>query len=278
MRIIKKINNNAAIALDSKGKEIVVFGKGIGFEKTPYELDDLSRIDRTFYNVDSRYIQLIQEIDEKVLRLCLKMVQVMTSKLEGQWNPNLVFILADHISFAIERQKKGLDVQFSYSDEIEQEHPNENAWAAWMVKNINHNFKIKLPKGEITCIAMHIINAKSGQKKRDQETIEQRSDRILNKSVQIIEESLGSKISKKDLNYYRFKSHIVYFVKRKEKKEEFQNQSNELFETMKKEYPRSWVCARKINEYLKKDYGSDCSEDELLYLMIHINRFLQQGL
>ena len=44
MKIIKKINTSAAIALDSFGKEIVVFGKGIGFPSVPYELEDLSLI------------------------------------------------------------------------------------------------------------------------------------------------------------------------------------------------------------------------------------------
>ena len=48
MKIIKKINTSAAIALDSMGREIVVFGKGIGFPAVPYELEDLSLIERTF--------------------------------------------------------------------------------------------------------------------------------------------------------------------------------------------------------------------------------------
>ena len=38
MKIIKKINTSAALALDSAGREIIVLGKGIGFPKVPYEL------------------------------------------------------------------------------------------------------------------------------------------------------------------------------------------------------------------------------------------------
>lgn len=43
MKIIKQINNNAALALDGNGKELVVLGRGVGFPKMPYELTDLSR-------------------------------------------------------------------------------------------------------------------------------------------------------------------------------------------------------------------------------------------
>ena len=51
MKIIRQINNNAALALDGNGKELVVLGRGVGFPKMPYELTDLSRIERTFYDV-----------------------------------------------------------------------------------------------------------------------------------------------------------------------------------------------------------------------------------
>lgn len=55
MRIVRKINNSAAVAQDSRGKELIVIGKGIGFPAVPYELTDMSRIDRTFYDIDPRF-------------------------------------------------------------------------------------------------------------------------------------------------------------------------------------------------------------------------------
>ena len=35
MKIIRQINNNAALALDGNGKELVVLGRGVGFPKMP---------------------------------------------------------------------------------------------------------------------------------------------------------------------------------------------------------------------------------------------------
>ncbi len=74
MKIIKKINNNVAIALDNNNHEIVVFGKGIGFQTPPYELNDYSKIEQTFYNVDRRLYDLFSDLDEKVLLLTSRMV------------------------------------------------------------------------------------------------------------------------------------------------------------------------------------------------------------
>ena len=52
MQVIKKINNNFAICVDGEGNELIAFGKGIGFPKVPYEIEDLSVINRTFYDID----------------------------------------------------------------------------------------------------------------------------------------------------------------------------------------------------------------------------------
>ena len=49
MLILKKINNNVALAASDDGREVVVFGKGIGFHEMPYELADESLIQRKFY-------------------------------------------------------------------------------------------------------------------------------------------------------------------------------------------------------------------------------------
>ena len=66
MEVYKKINNNVALARDAKGRELVVFGKGIGFASMPYELTDLSRIQRTFYDVNEKYLALLRDVPEAV--------------------------------------------------------------------------------------------------------------------------------------------------------------------------------------------------------------------
>ena len=52
MKLIKKINNNFALAEDSGGNQVIVEGKGIGFTKMPCTITDLSCISRTYYDYD----------------------------------------------------------------------------------------------------------------------------------------------------------------------------------------------------------------------------------
>ena len=62
MRVIKKINNNVAVCLDGNNNELIAFGRGIGFKPTPYELTDLSVIERTYYGISPEYLGLLTEI------------------------------------------------------------------------------------------------------------------------------------------------------------------------------------------------------------------------
>lgn len=106
MRVTKKINNNVAICQDGNGQELIALRKGIGFPKTPYELTDLSKIDMTFYRVSPQTITLLQEIPSDVINVSTKIVELAQQKLQNNLSPNIVFSLADHINFAIERAKK----------------------------------------------------------------------------------------------------------------------------------------------------------------------------
>ena len=74
MEVYKKINNNVALARDAKGRELVVFGKGIGFASMPYELTDLSRIQRTFYDVNEKYLRMRKK-QKSALMLVIKQLK-----------------------------------------------------------------------------------------------------------------------------------------------------------------------------------------------------------
>lgn len=277
MKIIKKINNNVAIALDGRGKELIVFGKGIGFPKIPYELTDLSKVERTFYDIEPQYYGLLQELPEDIIRVASKMVLRIKNQVAKNLNPNLVFILADHINFAVERARKGLDISLPYSYELEYEQPGITKLAAFFVKNIRKRYQVFLPKGEITSITMHILNAMEGTSGKVDE--KESSGVIIRKVTEIIEEHFDIQIDKESFNYFRFKNHMKYFVDRKSRKEEFTDQNQELYDSMRKSHPETYECVLKINEYITEIFHERCSSEEMLYFIIHVNRlYMKEGL
>lgn len=93
MEVIKKLGNNAAICRDHSGRELIAIGLGIGFPKCPYILDDLSKIDRTFYNVDAEYLSLFEDIDSKIFRISADVIDLAVTMLSVPLKQNAVFYI-----------------------------------------------------------------------------------------------------------------------------------------------------------------------------------------
>ena len=50
--------------------------------------------------------------------------------------------------------------------------------------------------------------------------------------------------------------------------------NSSLFEQASNDFPEVYSCVKKINDYLESEYGWSCSNEELLYLMMHVNRLI----
>ena len=103
MKILKKINNNVALARDAKGREMIVFCKGVGVPAMPYELTDLSKVQRTFYDVDEKYFELLRDVPQEIFLAADDIAETARDELNCPLNSNLTYVLADHLNFAIQR-------------------------------------------------------------------------------------------------------------------------------------------------------------------------------
>jgi beta-glucoside operon transcriptional antiterminator len=88
MKIVRNINNNVSLCKDSKGREVVIFGKGVGFLKVNEEVP-LSKIERTFYNVNKNYLDVIASLPENVIEVSSKIIDIANIKL------NMFFAIAN---------------------------------------------------------------------------------------------------------------------------------------------------------------------------------------
>lgn len=272
MKVIKKINNNVAICRDAQGNELVAFGKGIGFPKTPYKLADLSQITMTFYQLDSHYYQLLMEIPQDILDLSAEIVRMAQAQLRNYLNPNMVFSLADHINFAIKRQSTYKDMKFVFSYDFEQLYPQETELALYAVKLIQKRLLITLPKSEVTAIAMHFVN---GQAELEASEEEIDTEQLIERITRLVESTFSIALNTDSFSFSRFAMHLRYYIKRLKIHEQFVDNNEELFITLRDSMPAVYACARTIGTYIEDELGFETTDDELIYLMIHINRLVK---
>ncbi|MBR3839653.1 MAG: PRD domain-containing protein [Erysipelotrichales bacterium] len=270
MEIIKKINTSAAIAIDSNGVECVVLGKGIGFPAVPYELTDLSKVERTFYDVNSKYFSLIDELPQPILLASSEIVEFAEIELDCELNSNLPFTLADHIHFAIERLKKGVDLTTPIAYDIAHLYAREYAVAKKALDILSECTGIFLPESETVTIAMHLINAESENGDiKDLIQILKITDQI----TSIIEKQLSIKLDTSSYNYNRFAMHIRYLIQRlKLSDNEVIKKDSMMLKSLAKDYPNIYNCALKIVSYLKSTWNWTCNDEETAFLMLHIYR------
>ena len=271
MLVIRNINNNVAVCLDSRGKEVVVFGKGVGFIKPPAELP-LSKIERTFYEISDRYLSLLSEIPPEVIEFTARHMNVVQGRLPYEMNSNLVMILADHLAFAMERARKGVYVSMPSIYEMEVNYPVEVEVGRYFVKQIKKEFRVNLPKGEVQGVAMHFINARLGELGREDASIEVRYEQILECMTQIVEHTMGLQVRRDTFSYARFASHVEYLLKRIFEHKSIDSENIRMYQELRSEYTAVADCVDQIGAYLESNWNATLTAEEKLYLIMHINR------
>lgn len=279
MQVIKKLNNNFAICMDKEGKELIAYGKGIGFPKVPYELTDLNQIDRTFYDIDDKYLDLLQELPEKVLDFAAKLVDIAHNELQYELNPNLVMTLADHIHFCIQRARKKIVVQMPLICEIEQSFPKEAKIGKYAVRQMERRFAVQLNENEASGIAISFANARNSAEKKADTSIQKWFHEALEDTISIVEDTVGILIERESFNFARYSSHLMYLLKRIDSNQALDTDNGIMYQSIREEFPEIAECIDKIEAYFEKRFDIQLSKEEKMYLMLHINRIcVREGL
>ena len=79
-------------------------------------------------------------------------------------------------------------------------------------------------------------------------------------------------LDKTTADYSRFITHIRYFIIRQKNSQESLKMDKQIRELIQERYMKSYACGLIIKEMLERDYQWKISEDELVYLVIHIER------
>ncbi len=268
MKVIRNINNNVAVCLDDNNHEVIAFGKGIGFQKAPYEVA-LSQIDRTYYNLEPHYIALLNELPEDVMDVSFEIVQKGSAYLGVEFNRAFWFSLCDHIHFAIENLKKGIVLSNPILNEVRHLHEKEMLLGKWAVRHIEKRLSVRLPQSEEGNIGLHFIDAQRQVKqKAEKDDIEHFVEDI----TDIVENEMNIIVDRSDFSYSRFVTHLKFLLKRSDRISESKSETEKMYDSVCDELPELEDLIEKIKEYITAVLHIEPGKEELLYLMLHINR------
>ena len=152
------------------------------------------------------------------------------------------------------------DIQYLY--------PKEMDVGRQALKLIRERFKQYLPEDEAAMIAMHFINGQMAEKAADSSP----EEKLVADITEIIEKEFGIEIDKKGFNYSRFVSHLNYLIRRSQNNELIRSENSSIYEKLKQDSPKAYLASEKITGYLLEKIKTTLTDEEKLYLILHINR------
>ena len=141
------------------GREAIVLGKGIGFHKRPGDPVEERCIEKVYYVQDemqTKFLQMLQNVEPSVMRAA-EQILAMAENAGFSMSNQATISLIDHIGFAIERQKKNIDLPNLLLNETQLLYQKEYDLGRRSLKIIQDCCGVTLPEDEAGYIALHLV-------------------------------------------------------------------------------------------------------------------------
>ena len=163
MEVLRVFNNNVVLARNPAGGEVILTGRGLGFQAKPGQRVDESKVVRVFVPDDGRdadnFGALVAAIPPEHLLLADQALEVARGQMSTPLSSTTVVGLADHLSFAIKRLRQGIDIEYPLRAEVAHLYPDELRTAQRVLDHVNTGLEQPLPEAEAVPIALHLVNA-----------------------------------------------------------------------------------------------------------------------
>ena len=267
-RITKVLNHNAVLAVGESNNEYLLMAKGIGFARKISETIELPE-NATIYSLQSEGERgSSAELAKRTDPDCLEIADFILNNAEkkfGKVDRNILFPLADHIQFAIERMKRNEELKNSLNDDIRILYHEEYSVALTCMDMVKERCGIDLTEDEIGYIALHVHSAIQNEKVSQAML----TAKLVRECADAITKRTGRKVEVTSLDYNRLMNHIRYMVIRMQNGEKLKLNMNEY---MSIKYPETFAIAQDVCEQMAKSMKLPFDSAETGYLAMHIER------
>ena len=272
MKIESVINNNVVCSRDENGIETVIMGKGIGFQAKAGTVIDEGKIEKVFRiknpTTVNQFTELLSNIPFQHFKLSNDIITYAKKNLNTKLNQSIYVTLTDHINFAIERYRQGIRLQNALLWEIKSFYHEEFLIGKYAVSLINDSLDIALSEDEAGFIALHIVNAEYDTSMTGAANIA----KLIQDALAIVKKDFQMEFDEHSLHYERFVTHMKFLAQRVFRKELLEDDDEEMHQMMANKYPQEYQCGQKIADYISSTYHTPISQEEILYLAVHIRR------
>jgi len=255
VRVTKVFNNNVLLAADDAGAEVVLMGKGLGFQVHAGDAVRTADVERTFVagggTTPERIVALLEEIPAEDIDLTQRIVAEARDQLGTHITGHVVVPLADHISFALRRAREDVQISYPLQWEVLHLYPREVAFARRALELVRESTGVELPALEAVPLALHFVNAQfgAGELSRTVEMTE-----VFGAVLGIVRSRLGVELDEESIDVARFITHLRYLFVRQQQGAPPPDVQGVLLAAVRSQHPDSVAAAVAIQDLLRERY------------------------
>ena len=274
-RVSKVLNNNGVIAINMEENiEYVLLGKGIGFGKKISERfeapDGCARYSLREDTERGSAKELAKSIAPEYLEIA-NAILVEAEEKFGRIDRRILFPLADHISFAVERIRHGEQISNPLTEDIRALFGSEYQVASKLKEILKERLSVEIDGHEIGYVALHIHSAIEDENV----SMAMQMARAVRECVKILEQETGKQIDVRSLSYNRLMNHIRYMVARALSGEKLKVNMNDYISIR---FPKAFDMASQVCGEMMKNLKICLDDVEVGYLAMHLERVMDTEL
>lgn len=278
MEILRVFNNNVVLAKDEHAGEVILTGRGLGFQARPGARVDPKKVVRTFVPSDGRdpdhLAEMLSCISPDVIQVVSDAMHAAGLLDLSENKPMLVMALSDHVSFALQRIKTGIAVEYPIQAEVQHLYPEEYAKGLQLLEALNARLNNVLPDAEAIALALHLVNA--GFSTGDL-TYTYTMTGIIQQMLAVVESRCKVRLESSSINVGRFITHLRYlFVRIHQHKQLEGDERSPIATAIMQSYPDAMDCAEQLATIVELRFDVNLTDDEIAYLALHVYRVAQQ--
>jgi transcriptional antiterminator len=271
--LIKKVlNNNVLIANHPEYGEVILIGKGIGFNRKQSETFDSESAEKLFVLKDQKeqknYIKLLPYLENDLQQVIISAIELIKNEAgEKELNEHIHVALTDHLLFTVTRLTQGMEIRNPFLIETKALYPKEYRIASDVLDLFREKYLVNLPEGEAGFIALHIHSALTN---RELSEVNQYSQ-LISHLVEMVEEQFQFRIDKESVDYMRLVRHLRFAIERV-KKGEVVEEPEKITTLLKEEYPLCYNLSWKLIKVMQQTLRQPVFDAEAVYLTMHLQR------
>lgn len=275
---IKKILNNNVVLIKKGSNELIGFSTGISFNKKvgdDVQEEDFEKLFVPDTNAMLEHFSYqLAKCNPKYVEIVTTVVNYAKSNFKLIINDYIYLTLLDHIDFTIYRIKENMMFKSPLQWEVRRFYPDEYKIGVYCVQLLEEELDIQVPTEEAISIALHFVNVQS--QKRDM-TVSNKIAKFIEDILTIVKYEYKKDFNEESFHFSRFITHLHYFAQNIINHTMPKYEETDISRQVEKMYPIAFQCVQKIKLYIYNAHNLTISENEEIYLTLHIQKVTEHA-